>query len=151
VWNHGESVPLLAQTERRWGVPLTDEIIDQCVERYWRERDRYQKLASFVAEKCELMIETSLIRAEVSSRAKDLERLRGKLRKQSSLGQDEVALDSVEAVFSWISDLAGVRITTYVERDRPIVVERRKCLLRGARCTSESCCFRWSTPFHNGI
>lgn len=110
---------------------LTDEIIDQCVERYWRERDRYRKLASFAADKCELMIETSLIRAEVSSRAKNPERLRAKLRKQSRV-EDEVVLDSVDAVFSWISDLAGVRITTYVERDRPIVVERLRSIFVGS-------------------
>jgi ppGpp synthetase/RelA/SpoT-type nucleotidyltranferase len=113
-------------------VPLTDQIIEQCVERYWRERARYQKLASFVADKCELMIESSLIRAEVSWRAKHPERLRSKLRKRSRVGGDEVVLDSVDAVFSWISDLAGVRISTYREGDRPTVVEGLRSIFVGS-------------------
>lgn len=110
---------------------LTEEIISECVDRYWRERDRYVKLASLVADKCQEMIEGGLIRATVSFRSKDPERLRGKLRKQLRSGEDQQNLDSVDAVFSWISDLAGVRITTYVERDRTEVVERLKSVFVG--------------------
>jgi len=110
---------------------LTEEVISQSVERYWRERDRYLKLATLVAEKCQQMIDAGLIRATVTYRSKDPERLRGKLRKQSRESGSGPDLDSVEAVFSWVSDLAGVRISTYVESDRAEVVERLRAIFVG--------------------
>ncbi len=74
------------------------------------------------------MIEAKLIRATVSSRAKDPERFRGKLRKYLRDDKERTALDSVEKVFERVGDLAGVRITTYVEKDRIRVVEELKVL-----------------------
>jgi len=110
---------------------LSEQVISESVDRYWRERDRYLKLATFVADKCQEMIETGLLRATVSFRAKDTERLRGKLRKQARLHGEEPGLETVDDVFAWVSDLAGVRIATYLERDRAVVVDRLRSIFVG--------------------
>jgi ppGpp synthetase/RelA/SpoT-type nucleotidyltranferase len=103
---------------------LSDAQIDQTVARYERERDRYQKLTDFVHEACVRLVGDNAIPATVQSRTKNPDRLRGKLIKKRD------ACDSVDAVFGQhgFKDFAGVRVATYVERDRPRVVaeiERR--------------------------
>ena len=41
-------------------MPLTEQIINESVERYWREYDRYVKLTDFVADVCREIIEAKL-------------------------------------------------------------------------------------------
>jgi ppGpp synthetase/RelA/SpoT-type nucleotidyltranferase len=97
---------------------LTDEAITAIINRYERERDRYQKLVDFVHQACVRLVSENAIPATVQSRTKDPARLRGKLVKQ----RDE--FDSAEQVFGsdGFKDFAGVRVATYVERDRPKAV-----------------------------
>lgn len=98
---------------------LSEAQINEAVERYQREQDRYQKLSDFVHGACTRIVQENAIPATVQSRSKDPERLRGKLRKKRE------DFDSVEEVFgsSGFKDFAGVRVATYVERDRNRVVK----------------------------
>lgn len=104
-------------------MPLTMELVEACVRRYVRELDRYSKLAEFVAEKCRReVVEAKAVRATVTWRAKSPKRFEGKLAKYMEVGADASALNTEEEVFKRISDLAGVRISTYLESDREKVV-----------------------------
>lgn len=102
---------------------LTDALIDEAVDRYWREHDRYVKLATRVGDLCRVLVADNTIRAQVTYRAKDPDRLRGKLRKYQADSKEAVSLTTTEAIFARIGDLSGVRITTYEERDRSKVAE----------------------------
>ncbi|MCA9633846.1 MAG: hypothetical protein KC766_39620 [Myxococcales bacterium] len=102
---------------------LTDALIDEVIDRYWREHDRYVKLATRVGDLCRVLVADNTIRAQVTYRAKDPDRLRGKLRKYQADSKEAVSLTTTEAVFARIGDLSGVRITTYEERDRSTVTQ----------------------------
>lgn len=104
-------------------MPLTDELIGQAVDRYWREYDRYVKLAEFVGESCRKLLEENVIRGSVQWRAKNPDRLRAKLQKLKASGEHAEEFTDLDSVFSVIKDLAGARVTTYVESDRSRVVE----------------------------
>lgn len=106
---------------------LTQQIIDQAAERYWRESDRYAKLAEYVGEACRRLLKDNVIRGSVQWRAKDAGRLKGKLEKQMAKGDHAEEYTDVDSVFEVIKDFAGVRVLTYVEGDRGKVVE----LIRG--------------------
>lgn len=95
---------------------LTDWDIDEAVTRYRREADRFQKLVDYVADACRALVRDNAIPATVQWRAKDAERLRGKLSRK----REDFA--SVEDVFRRLKDFAGVRVATYVESDRDRVV-----------------------------
>lgn len=99
---------------------LDDAMVGEAVERYRRERDRFQKLVDFVHQECAKLIRDDAIPATVQSRTKDPARLGEKLARR----KDE--FDGVENVFGpqGIKDLAGVRVVTYVERDRERVVSQ---------------------------
>ncbi len=100
-----------------------DTVIEQVVARYWREYDRYVKLAGRVGDLCRNLVSENTIRAQVVYRAKAPDRLRGKLKKYQSRIPPLPDLENVDGCFGRIGDLAGVRITTYEERDRAQVVE----------------------------
>jgi ppGpp synthetase/RelA/SpoT-type nucleotidyltranferase len=93
-------------------MPLSDGSIEEAVDRYRREMDRYGKLVELVATACREVINDNAIPATVQSRVKDPDRLRTKLRKYR---HDYATVDDV---FARLKDLAGVRIVTYVESDR---------------------------------
>jgi ppGpp synthetase/RelA/SpoT-type nucleotidyltranferase len=104
-------------------MPLNETIIVEAVDRYWREYDRYLKLAKRVEEICrDDVVEGNTIRGQVTFRAKDPKRFEGKLKKYLSDAEEANALNSVDDVFDRVSDLAGVRVATYEERDRAKVV-----------------------------
>jgi ppGpp synthetase/RelA/SpoT-type nucleotidyltranferase len=101
-------------------MPLTDEQIVECQERYLREFDRYSKMADTVYEKCLEIVQKKLtVRATVQRRAKNPKSFVEKLKKVTMRER----FHSVDDVFDRISDLAGVRIATYLESDRNTVVE----------------------------
>jgi ppGpp synthetase/RelA/SpoT-type nucleotidyltranferase len=104
-------------------ITLTDALIQEVVDRYWRENDRYIKLANRVGEICRDLVSEATVRAHVTYRAKSPDRLKGKLKKYQADPSEATQLHSVEAVFARVGDLAGVRITTYEERDRSVVTE----------------------------
>lgn len=102
---------------------LTDQQITECYERYLREQDRYTKMAEVTYEKCLEIVQKKLtVRATVHRRAKSPKSFMEKLRKQ----ENRAKYESVDDVFTKISDLAGVRIATYLESDREPVVEELK-------------------------
>jgi ppGpp synthetase/RelA/SpoT-type nucleotidyltranferase len=102
---------------------LTPAIIEGAVDRYWREFDRYAKLSEFVGEACRKLLDLNVIRGSVQWRAKNPDRLRAKLEKWLANDAHAAELVNVDSVFQVLKDLAGARITTYVESDREKVVE----------------------------
>lgn len=102
-------------------MPITPEIIQGAIDRYWREFDRYAKLSEFVGEACRQLLEQDVIRGSVQWRAKNPERLRAKLEKWMKASEHS-DIDSIDGVFTVLKDLAGARITTYVESERAKVV-----------------------------
>ncbi len=103
-------------------MPLTAEIIEKAVERYRREFDLYTKLSEFVGDACQKLLDDNVIRGSVQWRPKNPERLKLKLLKQMVNGDHEADYTDVDSVFRVLKDLAGGRITAYVETDRPIIV-----------------------------
>lgn len=100
-----------------------DSHIKDAVDRYRRERDRYLKLADRVAEICRTDIcEGGGIRAQVTYRVKDPGSFERKLLKFSK-DPDGHHYKSVDDIFDKISDLAGVRISTYQPEDCKSVCE----------------------------
>ncbi len=101
--------------------PRAGELVRAAVERYRREQDRYAKLADLVAEKCRRLLEANAILGTVDARAKSPESLERKL-EELLAGEPSAGL-SPGALLDQVSDLAGVRVKTYVEADRDKVVE----------------------------
>lgn len=101
-------------------MPLSEEQIQECQQRYLREYDRYSKMADLVYQKCLEIVQKKLtVRATVQRRAKNPKSFSDKLRKPEFRDR----FNSTNEVFEQISDLAGVRIATYLESDRQSVVE----------------------------
>lgn len=103
-------------------MPLTPQLIDAAVERYWRERDRYQKLAECIGDACQRLLEEHSIRGSVQWRAKDPTRLRTKLEKYFATKEHAAEFTDVDSVFRVLKDLAGARITTCYDPDRARVI-----------------------------
>jgi len=103
-------------------MPLTTDIIEKAVERYWREFDRYAKLSEFVGDACRKLLDENVIRGSVQWRPKNPERMRAKLQKQMSKGEHAAEYTDLDSVFRVLKDLSGTRVTTYVEGDRQNVV-----------------------------
>lgn len=102
---------------------LNDEQIQECHQRYLREYDRYSKMAEIVYQKCLEIVQKKLtVRATVQRRAKNPKSFSDKLKKVDFRNR----YNDVEEVFDGISDLAGVRIATYLESDRQQVVDEIK-------------------------
>jgi ppGpp synthetase/RelA/SpoT-type nucleotidyltranferase len=102
---------------------LTETQIDQAVSRYERELDRYEKLAELIYQRCQEILARTDVRATVQRRAKLPSSLRKKLVAISGDETKAAHYGSVDDVFSKMSDLAGVRIATYVESDRARIVK----------------------------
>lgn len=106
-------------------MPLTEEIAIEAKKHYEREYDRYAKLASLIALTCERLIQDAGVPAVVQHRAKSPDSFLKKLKKyinednQDKINKVTKPLDALDMV----GDLAGVRVATYVEADRPRVVE----------------------------
>ena len=103
-------------------MPLTHELIEEAVERYWREFDRYAKLSEFVGDACRKLLDDNVIRGSVQWRPKNPDRLRLKLQKQMANGDHAAEYYDLDSVFRLLKDLAGTRITAYVESDRQKIV-----------------------------
>lgn len=105
-------------------MPLSDQDIDQCYVRFLREQDRYLKMTEVTYEKCLEIVQKKLtVRATVQRRVKTPKSFVEKLKK----AENRAKYSSVEDVFERISDLAAVRIATYLESDRgPVVDELRR-------------------------
>lgn len=101
---------------------LDEERIQQAVQRYEREYDRYAKLAARVADICRAeLVEANALRAQVTFRAKSPRSFEGKLRRKRE------RFGSVDEVFGQLPDLAAARIATYEKDDELRVVrELRK-------------------------
>lgn len=96
---------------------LTETQISDIVDRYWREHDRYTKLAQAVGDICRDLVRENAIRASVHWRAKTRDSVKKKI---DSKYREE--LNTVGEAFERIGDLAAVRVLTYVEDDRDTVV-----------------------------
>jgi hypothetical protein len=93
-------------------MPLTQKLIDDAVERYWREIDRYEKLAVYVGEACQHLLGKHGIRGLVQWRAKDSGRFRLKLQKYIATGERAAEFADLDRVFRVLKDLAGAIVTT---------------------------------------
>lgn len=102
--------------ERRIPLGLTDEHIAAVCDRFERERDRYEKLARFVAAKLDALLREGAVRYAVQWRVKDVDSLQRKLVAKRDKYTD------VDDVFERLSDFAAVRVLTYVESDRAAIV-----------------------------
>jgi ppGpp synthetase/RelA/SpoT-type nucleotidyltranferase len=101
---------------------IEEKVIQESVERYERERDRYLKLAARVADIARTeIVEENTIRAQVTSRVKSVRSFEGKLRRFAK--RDDVDLSTVGKIFDKIGDLAGVRVATYQAEDEERVVK----------------------------
>lgn len=104
-------------------MPLSEELIEAAVDRYWREYDRYAKLSEFVGDACRRLLDDNVIRGSVQWRPKNPDRLRAKLKKQMAGNEHANEYGDADSVFRVLKDLAGVRITTYLESDRDRAVQ----------------------------
>src|SRR5216683_3012326 len=95
-------------------VPLTELQIATLVEKYLRERDRFDKMSSLVARQLSAQLQASAIPHVPTFRAKDPESLRGKLNKDSQR-HDFVAFE--REFGPNVLDLAGVRTLLYRQSD----------------------------------
>ncbi len=101
---------------------INADVIEQAVERYERERDRYVKLAARVSDICQReVVRANAIHAQVTSRAKSPESFREKLERFARNPAKKIA--TVEDVFLQVGDLAAVRIATYQPKDEGRVID----------------------------
>lgn len=97
--------------------PPTPDLIDQFMARYRREFDFFEQAGRIVAQQLEARLESSGIRAMVTSRAKNPKRLEAKVRQRAAKAQ----YVTVDDVYGDIVDLAGVRVALYFPGERPEV------------------------------
>lgn len=102
-------------------MPIADSVIAEATARYERERDRYIKLASRVADLCRNAVEDNAIRAQITSRTKTVRSFNEKLRRFSR--RPDKNFGSVDEVFAKIGDFAGVRVASYRPEDEPRIAE----------------------------
>lgn len=111
-------------------MPISESVIVESVARYDRERDRYIKLASRVADLCRTaVVEDNAIRAQVTSRTKTIKSFENKLRRLSRRPDKNYA--TVDEVFAQVGDFAGVRIATYRPEDEVRVADAVASLFCG--------------------
>jgi ppGpp synthetase/RelA/SpoT-type nucleotidyltranferase len=104
-------------------MPLSNADIQNAVLRYEREFDRFEKLAEVAYEQCLRIVEETGVRATVQRRTKKPQSLRKKLLRIQRKIPEDPKFSSVDDVFANISDLAAVRVGTYLESDRARIVE----------------------------
>lgn len=97
------------------------QIIETFLRHYLREIDYYAEAGRLVQGLLQSELTRRGIRAIVTSRAKDPERLRAKLLERNTTGGKNYA--SLEEIYSDIVDLAGVRVALYFPGDRKKVDE----------------------------
>jgi len=90
------------------------DVIEGFLKRYEHEQDFYRIAAEICAKQCEDRLESEGIKAILSYREKNLDKLAEKIRKRNQ----EKKYDSVEQIYDDIVDLAGVRIALYFPNDR---------------------------------
>lgn len=106
-------------------MPIPNEVIQEAVVRYERERDRYLKLAARISDICRAeIVETNAMRAQVTSRAKSVRSFENKLRRFAKMPDKD--LQTIDKVFEQISDFAGVRVATYRAEDQTRIVDEIK-------------------------
>ncbi len=88
-------------------------VTESFLERYTREFDFFREAARICAQKCEAALVQSGIRAIVTYRAKNPERLRDKVGARNK----EKKYKRTDQIFKDIVDLAGVRIALYFPGD----------------------------------
>lgn len=113
-------------------VAIAEAIVQESVARYARERDRFIKLAGRVADLCRTeVVEENAIRAQVTSRTKTVRSFEGKLRRFAR--RPDKNYQTVDEVFTDISDFAGVRVATYRPEDEARVAQAIGVFFSGPR------------------
>lgn len=104
-------------------MPISAQVVRDATERYYRERDRYEKLTRTIEEKCinELM-EKNGLRVNITARTKRVNSLEGKLRRFRRL-REKNEWSTVEDIFENISDFSGIRVIYYDPLDLSTIQE----------------------------
>ena len=90
------------------------DVIETFLLQYTKEYDYFYELAKKVANSCETLLQRNGIHAVVTYRAKRPDSLKEKLIKRNEAKKYE----SIEQIYLYIADLAGVRIANYFPGDR---------------------------------
>ena len=93
------------------------EIVDRFLASYERQIDFYAEASHLVETRCDALLQQNGIRAIVSSRAKQIPKLRAKITQR----MEEKDYQSSDAFADDIVDLAGARIALYFPGDLPKV------------------------------
>jgi ppGpp synthetase/RelA/SpoT-type nucleotidyltranferase len=93
---------------------VREEAIDEFITQYRREFDFFENAGRLVAQQLDARLETSGIRAIVTSRAKNPTRLDAKVRQRAV----NRSYKSVSKIYTDIVDLAGVRVALYFPAER---------------------------------
>jgi len=99
-------------------LPMT--IIEEFVNQYTNDYEHYEITSKLVAQQLESLLNESGIRAIVTYRAKNPDRLFKKLEKRNEKRKADnlMPYESLEDIASDIHDLSGVRIALYFPKDR---------------------------------
>lgn len=103
--------------------------IDEYLKDYTNKHEPFKQVAKYVEDACRSELQTGAIMGNVTSRAKDPDRYRDKLKKMKS-GND---FPSISALEDEIVDIIGVRITLYFPSQVPEVVNKLQTLFSGAK------------------
>lgn len=101
----------------------SDATLNAAVQRRTQMYLQFQRLAQRVRDIVEGVAEEHLIRCSVQHRIKSGERLHKKLLSWRDKGKLD-GLETPEAVLGRVGDIAAVRVTTYLERDRARLSEK---------------------------
>lgn len=91
-------------------------IIEDFIQHYKKEYDFYEITSRLVAQQLETRLQESGIRAIVTNRAKNPERLSNKLYQRNE--ERDTKYSCIEDIYSDICDLSGVRVALYFPSDR---------------------------------
>jgi ppGpp synthetase/RelA/SpoT-type nucleotidyltranferase len=90
------------------------DLISQFIGRYKKEYDYYDQIGRIAAHRLDTLIQSGGIRAIVTARAKNPNRLEQKIRQRES----KKSYKSVDDIYADIVDLTGVRVALYFPADR---------------------------------
>lgn len=122
-----QNVPTAPQPATPLSPDPVSQLVDECVKRYRREFFAFERLAGTIEDACWKMLDQHGVMGQVQSRAKVVGSFAKKIRRYLSNPAEATKLKTPDDVFARIGDIAGVRVLTYVEADRPKMVE----LIRG--------------------
>ena len=109
---------------------LSSKKIVEATERYYRERDRYEKLTRYIEEKCIYeLIDRLGLQVNITARTKRVNSFEGKLRRFKEWNK-KPEWTTIDHVFGGLSDFSGIRVIYYSPTDKEVILKTLQSIFK---------------------